>query len=293
MAAPRIWGTGVTARSVASNTGPDVLDLYRWAVQDPITQARVLLHVYARTRPGRVPRLLREDFAGTAMDSLAWVALSEGRQALAVEIDEATVQWASARARRLLGDRAERVMFVRGDVREVGPPDVPAADIVAALNFSIFGFVERSALCAYFERARRALQHDGVFVANAFGGPDRMRARTRTVLVSDRTGLPGETPPPAFEYEWEQAAFDPLTAEVDCRIHFARTGARAFAVRDAFRYRYRLWTPRELVEIAHEAGFRAAEIWQHTHAPDGGVFLGPMDRLAEIDRWTVYLVASA
>lgn len=268
---------------------PDGLELYRWAVQDPITQARVLQLVYARTCPGRVPMRLREDFAGTAMDSVAWVALCEGREALAVEIDGPTLAWARARASTLLGARASRLTFVHGDVCRVGPPDVPAAHVVAALNFSIFAFLERPALRAYFEHARGSLHEHGVFVANAFGGPERMRAHVRTAIVADRAGLPGETPPPAFEYQWEQRAYDAVTAQVDCRIHFA--GCAGGGLRDAFRYRYRLWTLPELVEIAREAGFGDVQVWRHTYEPAAGVFLGPVERLEAEDRWTAYLVA--
>jgi hypothetical protein len=265
--------------------------LYRWAVQDPITQARVLQLIYARTHPGRIPTLLREDFAGTAMDSIAWVAMCEGRQAIAVELDGPTLEWARRRARALLGARADRLTPIQGDVLQVRPPDVPPAQVVAALNFSIFGFRERHVLRAYFEQARRGLSEHGVFVANAFGGPDRLRAHTRTATVADRAGLPGETPPAPFEYQWEQRSYDALTAQVDCRIHFARDGEPGFPVRDAFRYAYRIWTPRELVEIAREAGFREVQVWQHTHDADAGVFLGPVERLAAADRWIVYLVA--
>ncbi len=269
----------------------NVLELYRWAVQDPITQARVLQLVWARTRPGHVPTLLREDFAGTAMDSIAWVALSEGREALAVEIDAPTVTWARARAHALLGARADRLMHVQGDVLRIGPPDVPAAHIVAALNYSIFTFVDRSVLREYFANARRGLQDDGVFVANAFGGPETMRAPVRRRLVAQRTGLPGETPPPPFDYEWEHGAYDAVTAVVDCRIHFVDAGPTRARVRDAFHYRYRMWSLPELVEIAREAGFRDAQVWQHTHDAEAGVFLGPVTRLDAPDRWTAYLVA--
>jgi len=279
------------APSEAMPASPDPLELYRWAVQDPITQARVLQFVYARTCPGRVPTLLREDFAGTAMDSVAWVAMSEGRQALAVEIDGPTLEWARARSRALLGVRADRLTLVQGDVRQVGPPDVPAAHVVAALNFSIFAFVERPDLRAYFAHTRQALSEHGVFVANAFGGPQRMRAQVRTTIVADRAGLPGETPPGPFEYQWQQHAYDARTAQVDCRIHFAHPGEPGEGVRDAFHYRYRLWTLPELVEIAREAGFSEVQVWQHTYEPGAGVFLGPVDRIEGADCWTAYLVA--
>lgn len=279
------------AASAAVPSDPDVLELYRWAVQDPITQARVLQAIYCRIHPGHVPTLLREDFAGTAMDSVAWIAMCEGRQALAVEIDGPTLEWARVRARALLGARVGRLTFVHGDVRDIGPPAVPAAHLVAALNFSIFQFCERNLLRDYFARARSALDEHGVFVASAFGGPERMRAHVRTTTVADRAVLPGEIRPEPFEYQWEQHPYDAITAQVDSRIHFARTGEPRIAVRDAFRYRYRLWTLPELVEIAREAGFREVQVWQHTYEPATGVFLGPVERIEGADRWTAYLVA--
>jgi hypothetical protein len=177
-------------------------------------------------------------------------------------------------------------------VRQVGPPDVPAAHVIAALNFSIFEFHERAALRAYFAHARQALHADGVFVANAFGGPARMRAHVRTVAVAGRSGLPGEAPPAPFEYRWEQHAYDARTAQVECRIHFAVPGDPAANLSDAFRYRYRLWTLPELVEIAREAGFRDVQVWQHTYDPVAGVFLGPVERIAAPEQWVAYLVAS-
>jgi hypothetical protein len=180
---------------------------------------------------------------------------------------------------------------VQGDVRQVGPPEAPAAHVIAALNFSMLAFLERPAMRAYFEHARRSLDENGVFVANVFGGPERMRAHVRTVSVAGRTGLPGETPPAPFEYQWEQHPYDAVTAQVDCRMHFARCGTPG-GRRDAFCYRYRLWSLPELVEIARDAGFRDVQVWQHTHDPASGVFLGPVERLEAADRWTAYLVAA-
>ncbi|MFO1076284.1 MAG: class I SAM-dependent methyltransferase [Planctomycetota bacterium] len=271
--------------------GPDVLELYRWAVQDPVTQACVLQRIYSHSWPGRRPTVLREDFAGTAMDSIAWVAISEGRQAIAVEIDEPTLAWAERRAHALLAERAAGMTFVRGDVCQIGPPEVPTAHVVAALNFSIFAFHARADLRAYFANARRSLCDHGVLVVNAFGGPERMTAHERTTAVADRHGLPGEAPPPPFEYRWQQLPYDALTGVAECRIHFHRDDEAGFEVLDAFRYSYRLWTLPELVEIAHEAGFRGVRVWQHTNEPAAGVFLGPVERLEVEGRWVAYLVA--
>ena len=76
--------------------GVDTLELYRWAVQDPETHAVLLCTIYERLRPGRHPVILREDFAGTAAESVAWVALEKGRRAIAVDLDGPTLEWAQA-----------------------------------------------------------------------------------------------------------------------------------------------------------------------------------------------------
>jgi hypothetical protein len=103
----------------------DPLELYRWAVQDPETHATVLRVMYETVRPGIAPTVLREDFAGTAAESVTWVALKEGRRAVAVDLDSATVAWAKARADRLLGIRAGAVELIEGDSLSVGPPGTP------------------------------------------------------------------------------------------------------------------------------------------------------------------------
>src|SRR6187402_1216346 len=108
----------------------DTLELYRWAVQDPETHAIVLRTMYERLRPGRHPVILREDFAGTSAESVAWVALKKGRLAIAVDLHAPTLEWAQRRAARLLGPRAPAVSFIHGDVHLTAPPSVPFADIL-------------------------------------------------------------------------------------------------------------------------------------------------------------------
>src|SRR5687767_6970524 len=100
----------------------DILELYRWAVQDPETHAEVLRIMYESVHPGRSPTVLREDFAGTAAESVAWVALQEGRAAVAVDLDRETLRWARHRAERILGSEAECIEFIEGDVIAVAPP---------------------------------------------------------------------------------------------------------------------------------------------------------------------------
>ena len=123
-------------------------------MQDPETHAIVLRTMYERLRPGRKPVILREDFAGTSAESVAWVILQHGRRAIAVDVDGPTLEWAQRRAVRLLGPLASEIAFVQGDVRGVGPPEVPA-DIISVLNYSILYQREPEELLSYLRHASR------------------------------------------------------------------------------------------------------------------------------------------
>jgi SAM-dependent methyltransferase len=272
---------------------PDPLELYRWAVQDPETHALLLELIYERVRDGRSPEVLREDFAGTSAESVAWVALAEGRRAVAVDRDGATLAWARRRAGVILGDDAARVRFVEGDVRAVAPPEMPEADVLAALNFSVCYLHTRASLVAYLEHARRCLAPGGIVVLNLFGGDVSARVDRHRVTPAPR--LPGEAAAAPFEYAWEQRGWDAVTQVLDCRVHFRldpTPGADARELRDAFTYRFRVWGLAEMREALREAGFAEVQVWRHTHdAAKGEVFLGEVASLDEPGRWTAYVVA--
>lgn len=276
---------------------PTALELYRWAVQDPETHATLLRVVYERLRPGHTATVLREDFAGTAADSAAWVALKNGRRALAVDLDATTVAWARARAQRLLGRRADGLDFVVGDSLEVGPSPkgVDRADIVSVLNFSILYLREEALLRAYLRHAYERLSESGLLVLNLFGGPAAVRPGTTRHRVEPTPRLPTEVAIAPFDYLWEVKAYDAASRRVECAIHFELAdGSR---LHDAFQYEWRLWTPEELIEACLAAGFSNAKTWRHTYDPSkgaDGVFLGPVasSTLDSLDQWTAYIVAT-
>jgi hypothetical protein len=162
-------------------------------------------------------------------------------------------------------------------------------DVVAALNFSALVLHERRDMLDYLRRVRAGLRTGGVFVMSVFGGPLRMRPWVRRRTIRRKALYAIETPPPAFEYVWEQRRYDPLSARLDCRLHFVvREGGRRRTLRNAFRYDCRLWTVPELRDLLHEAGFRATEVWQHRNRGRGGVF-EPKARL-EGREWVAYVV---
>ena len=289
-----------TTLSGVTHSELDPLELYRWAVQDPETHAIVLRTIYAWVRSGRQPVVLREDFAGTCAESVAWVALRRGRRAIAIDLDGPTLAWAQHRAVRLLGSRASEIQFVQADVRSVGPPEVPPADIISVLNYSILYPREPDELSSYLRQALSGLAADGMLVLNLFGGSAATRPGTTRRHVRPQPRLPTEPPFPEFDYVWEVRSFEPASRRIDCRIHFEVPGSVASGhsreVRDAFRYDWRLWSVAELAEACARAGFSDVQVWRHTYDPSkgaDGVFLGPIapEGLLELDRWSAYLVA--
>lgn len=276
--------------------GVDRLDLYRWAVQDPETHVAVLSYMYNKLR-GRDPRLLREDFAGTSAESVAWVASGAERRALAVDHDPATLAWARRRAERLLLKAdLERLQLIEGDVLQVAPPRVPAADVIAALNFGVFFFHRRAELLDYFRHAHRALAEQGILVFNLFGGPGSMRPARDQRRVEAVPRNPAEVAPSPFDYGWEQRSYDAMTGRIDCRIHFASSddAPERFLLQDAFHYDWRVWTLPELIELVSEAGFADVQVWRHTVTQRDGklhVFLGPVKKIENEDTWLAYVIA--
>jgi len=283
------------------SSGPEVAELlkwYRWATQDPATQAAVLAQIYRQIRPGCEAVALREDFSGSAADSVAWVAAAPNRRALAVDIDADTITYARRRAARLIGGHAKRITFVEGDVHAVTVPEAERADVVSVLNFSSFYFHERAALLRYFISARESLNQHGMLVLNVFGGPGAMQPRLDRHLIVPKLERGQAEALPPFDYLWEQLGYDACSARIDCRIHFeiadgtSADGRRL--VRDAFRYDWRLWTLPELTELLRAAGFADAQVWRHTATTTGAdpeVFLGPVDSLRDLDLWLAYVVA--
>ena len=278
----------------------DVLELYRWAVQDPEIHAIVLRTMYERLRHGRQPIVLREDFAGTSADSVAWVALRRGGRAVAIDLDGPTLQWARHRAARLLGARASEIQFIQADVRCVGPPTVPHADIISVLNYSIFYLHNPDELRSYLRQAFNGLAPEGILVFNLFGGLERVRPGATRRWVTPQPRLPAESPFPEFEYTWEVRSYDRASERLDCRIHFAIPDPagpeRMRDVSDVFTYHFRLWSVRELVGACVHAGFSEVQVWRHTYDPSKGplgVFLGRVDpdSVLPLENWTAYIVA--
>lgn len=253
----------------------DKYELYQHAVQAPDHDVRFLERV-AETHGGRRPRVLREDFGGTALVASRWVRRRPDNVAHAIDIDPVPLAWGEAHNRAPLGPAASRLHLRCEDVLTTG---VGGCDIVLAPNFSFSCFHERATLLRYFRSARRGLRPGGIFVADMFGGPEAMRT------VTERRRVRG------FTYEWEQSSYDPITNHLMAHISFRfRDGS---ALRRAFTYDWRLWGLPEVRDALADAGFRKSWVyWELTdRTGHGSGVLRRLERTSPCDSFVCCVVA--
>jgi len=269
-------------------------ELYEIAVQSPEADCELFEEIFRDLRR-RKPKVLREDFCGTAKLSRTWCQSARSRRAIGIDFDGPTL--AEARSRNVepfakqLGDRLE---LVQADVLEVVPGRVEPADMIVALNFSFCVFKRREQLRLYLANALGGLAEDGVMFLEMFGG-------TKAIDTDDEVRELDD-----FTYEWEQESFNPLNNDIVCHIHFQfPDGSR---IEKAFTYVWRLWSVPELRDLLLEVGFSDVQIYWETmddEAEDDddddddegdGMLRGtgeyePREVVEQQDSWLVYIVA--
>jgi hypothetical protein len=267
-----------------TRTGParaadaDRYQLYLASVQCPEHEVAFLSRIFKR-QFNRAPRILREDFCGTAAVCYEWVKADPTRYAIGVDLDPEPLAWGQEfLAPAIPSEDMRRVQLLQQDVRLI---DRRKADIVAAQNFSFFCFKTRSDLLRYFDAARQNLADEGMLVLDMMGGSETMEPHRE-----DRRRVKN------FTYVWEQHRFDPITHDTTYFIHFEfRDGS---ALRRAFRYDWRLWTIPEVRDILIEAGFSRVDVhWEGTDRATGkGNDRFSIRKKADADpSWIAYLVA--
>ena len=264
------------ANDPTMNTPPDLLDLYRLAVQNPLAEVAFVEHAWAHYHgDASEPMLLREDFAGTCAVAAAWVASDPGRQAMAIELDEPTVQWAAQRF-----DDPD-LHIVQADVMTIAEPTV---EVTLALNFSALIYHTEAALLGYLRCALAGLLPGGVLVLDVFGGSgvDRPTVQSRRV-EPDEGGLE------PFDYRWEQCGRDPQSSRIMCRIHFEFGDGKR--LENAFEYNWRLWEPGQIIDLASQAGFAEAELWWADPMEPGRY--QPVQEVPDDQDWVGYVVCRA
>jgi hypothetical protein len=249
--------------------------LYEESVQNAEVEVEFIDHVYAEAF-GRKPLLLREDFCGTANLCTEWVKLDPTKSALGVDYDEPTLQWGREHNLARLGERADAVTLIQDDVRNVQDPKV---DVLAATNFSWWGFKTRRELAGYLRNCHASLQPDGMMMMDCYGGPE---AQVPQEEEREQDG---------FDYVWDQDTFNPITNEITCYIDFSfNDGSR---LKRAFSYDWRLWSLPETCDLLKECGFsRTVVYWEGTDEdgePDGDFQPSTEGDLAPA--WVAYILA--
>ena len=255
-----------------SDTEYNKHDLYELCVQSPKDLVPLLRAIH-----GGEPKVLGEDFAGTAAVSHLWVE-RDGCSAVAVDFDEETL------ARR--GEH-ERIVKHLSDVREVSDP----CDLLFVGNFSIGYLHTRDELIEYLTHVRERLEASGgVFICDTYGGESAYTLGG----VHRAHPMPGGK---LCRYTWEQHSADPTTGFVTNLIHFRveRAGVIEFELEDAFVYEWRLWSIPELRDAMEDAGF--SETLVYTKLADamddeGNAYVMPVeDGEEELDGSYIVLVA--
>lgn len=249
-------------------------ELYQLSVQAPEHEVEFLTKVYKKAY-GDKPMTMREDFCGTALLCSAWVKSHKERTATGVDIDGPTLAWGEEKNVAPLGDAAERVTLLRQDVRDERPGKF---DIVNALNFSYWIFRTREELRGYFQKVRRSLASEGLFLCDAYGGWEAQEP-----MLEPRKIAAG------FTYVWDQDSFDPITHEVVNHIHFEfKDGSK---MRKAFTYEWRYWTLKEIQELLEEAGFKKVHVYWDQSEDEEDEKYRVTRRAENQPGWLAYIVA--
>lgn len=251
--------------------------LYQRAVQDPVWEMELVESIFSERR-GRAPRVLREDFCGTALAACEWVRRSRTHEAVGVDLDAEVLDWAREHnVGKLMPSAARRLTLLQADVLQA---DTGPADLALAFNFSYWVFKERASLRRYFAHVRANLAQDGLFLLDAYGGHDAFRE------MRERQDFG------RFTYIWDQAEYEPISGHTTCHIHFSFPDGSQ--LRRAFTYHWRLWTLPELRELLGEAGFSKVTVYFEGTDPETGSGNGEFNAAerGEADpAWIAYLVA--
>ena len=254
---------------------------YQRSVQEPSHEIAFFDRAWADAFDGRATRL-REDFCGTFAVSCEWVKSADDRAAVGVDLDPEPLEWGRQHNLAALSKPQQaRLRLLQQDVRK---RNRPAADILAAQNFSFWLFKTRRELLEYFRVARRNLGDRGLLVMDMMGGGDcyiEGHVDKRTI----RRGKRG------YKYLWHQESFNPVTHDARFTISFKfKDGSR---LDDVFTYDWRFWTIAEVRELLAEAGFDQSHAYWEV-LDENEEETGDWERVQDAPSdpsWVCYLVA--
>jgi len=249
--------------------------MYQESVQCVEAEIDFVEATYKKIR-GNNARFLREDFSGTGQTAAEWVSRNKNNKAWAVDLDGEVLKWGINNVLPNVSDSLS-LTYIKADVRK---SNIAQMDIVLAMNFSYFLFMQRDVLREYFVTVKNSLEDTGVFFLDAFGGYEAAKELTE------------ERECDGFTYIWDQHSFNPINSEMQCYIHFKTDDGTEYE--RAFSYYWRLWTLPELQELLLEAGFSQVDVyWEGTDEKSGegdGDFKASKIGTADAG-WVCYIVA--
>ncbi|MBC7658414.1 MAG: class I SAM-dependent methyltransferase [Chitinophagaceae bacterium] len=257
---------------------PTTIDKYAYyqnSVQSPDVDSQFLQRVYTSLR-GKEPVTLREDFCAAFALCCEWAKLGSDKKAIGVDLDEEPLEYGKKNyLSQLTPAQQKRVTVLPQNVLS---PDMPHADIIAALNFSFMGFKTRPLLKKYFENAYKTLNADGLLIIDCFGGPASMEPNESESEYDD------------FSYFWDQDTFDPITNEGMFYIHYQPKGKKK--IEKVFTYDWRLWGIPELKDLMDEVGFKNVHFyWEGTDEDgEGDGNYTKTNKGENCDSWVAYVV---
>ena len=104
-------------------------------------------------------------------------------------------------------------------------------------------------------------------------------------VTDKRTIIKGKD---GFKYHWEQAYFNPVSADCSFYIHFKF--ADGSMIKKAFEYHWRFWTIPEVREMLAQAGFRVSKVYWDIADEDEDADWQAVDEAPNDDSWLCYVV---
>ena len=255
----------------------DKFVLYELSVQDAEFEVEFAVRQYKKRRRRR-PLVLREDFCGTASNACRWVAEHRDARAIALDLDQPTLDWAETHNRAPLGDAARRVELRHQDVRTVTRPK---ADVIQAFNFSSYLFHPLPDLQPYFRSVRRSLAPGGIFMVDGYGGWDSQQ------LLKERRTV--KSPLGTFGYVWDQADYNPIDGRALCYIHFEFKNQKKW--KRAFTYHWRIYSPAEICDALAATGFRNIVVLWDFEDDENASDFRPATQVDNCPGWIFYVIA--
>ena len=248
----------------------DKFHCYQKSVQTPEHEVEFFEQAY-RDVFRRKPYSLREDFCGTFAVCCEWVASHNKRTAH---------RRRPVRRNLAVGPRSQSCQADRGAAehacdlieQDVRKRNRPPSTCWPRKTFR-FGFSRRAKKSSSTSRSLASnLKAEGIMVMDMMGGGECYEEE----LVDKRTIKKGKK---GFKYHWEQASFNPITADASFYISFKF--ADGSKLKRAFEYHWRFWTIPEVREMLAEAGFRESHVYWEIEDEDDPDLDGTWERRDE------------